>query len=202
MRARMQKPVQATKPSQAPKATRTQRVAFLALFTVMALILGYIESMIPLPIALPGFKLGLGNVAVLIALYLMGPRWAVAVMMMKVLVSTIFLGSPAMLAYSVAGSAFAFTGMLAAWRLGTMRLIAVSVVAAILHNVGQVSVAVIIMQTPALFIYLAPLTAAAIITGAITGTVADAVCKALPQMTTHVKSAKETERSKTLMETR
>lgn len=159
---------------------KSKRLAYIALFAALTLVLGYLEAMIPVPVAIPGVKLGLANVAVLIALYLMGPRWAFAVMLLKVGVTSLIIGAPSMAVYSFAGSALAYLGMYAAWRFGKLSLIAVSVIAALLHNMGQLCVAVAIMQTPALLVNLPVMTIAACVTGAATGTIAFGVLKAVP----------------------
>ena len=159
---------------------KTKQLAYIALFAALTLVLGYLEATIPVPIAIPGVKLGLANIAVLIALYLMGPRWAFAVMLLKVGVTSLIIGAPSMALYSLAGSALAYLGMYAAWRFGKLSLVAVSVIAALLHNMGQLCVAVAIMQTPALFVNLPVMVIAACITGIATGTIAFGVLRALP----------------------
>lgn len=161
---------------------KTKQLAYIALFAALTLVLGYLEAMIPVPVAIPGVKLGLANIAVLIALYLMGPRWAFAVMLLKVGVTSLIVGAPSMAIYSLAGSALAYLGMYAAWRIGKLSLIAVSVIAALLHNVGQLCVAAAIMQTPALFVNLPVMAIAACITGVATGTIALGVLRALPPL--------------------
>ena len=110
---------------------KTKPLAYIALFAALTLVLGYLEATIPVPIAIPGVKLGLANIAVLIALHLMGPRWAFAVMLLKVGVTSLIIGAPSMAVYSLAGSALAYLGMYAAWRFGKLSLVAVSVIAAL-----------------------------------------------------------------------
>lgn len=161
---------------------KTLRMAYLALFAALTLVLGYLEATIPVPVTIPGVKLGLANVTVVIALYLMGPRWAAGVMLLKVAVTSLLIGSPSMIAYSLAGSTLAFLGLLAVWRSRKIGLVGASVVAALLHNVGQLLAAVAIMQTPALFMNLPVMVIAACIMGTITGTVATGALKALPSL--------------------
>lgn len=158
---------------------KTKHLAYIALFAALTLALGYLEATIPVPVTIPGVKLGLANIAVLIALYLMGPRWALAVMLLKVAVTSLIIGAPSMALYSLAGSSLAYLGMYAAWSFGRLSLVAVSVIAALLHNVGQICAAIAIMQTPALLVNLPVMIVAACITGAATGAVALGVLKAL-----------------------
>lgn len=161
---------------------KSKRLAYIALFAALTLVLGYMEAMIPLPVAVPGVKLGLANVTVLIALYLMGPRWAGAVLVLKVIVTSLIIGAPSMMIYSAAGSVLAFVGMLAIWKIGAFNILVASVVAALLHNLGQLGVAALIMQTPAIFLNLPVMIVAACITGSVTGAVAAGVLKALPPL--------------------
>lgn len=167
---------------------KSKHLAYIALFAALTLVLGYLEAMIPVPVAIPGVKLGLANVAVLIALYVMGPRWAFAVMLLKVGVTSLIIGAPSMALYSLAGSALAYFGMYAAWRFGKLSLVAVSVVAALLHNVGQMAVAIAIMQTPALLVNLPIMVIAACVTGVATGMIAHGVLRAIPPLQSAVRA--------------
>lgn len=170
-------------------SNRSLRVAYIALFAALTLVLAYVESTIPLPVTIPGVKLGLANVAVLIALYQMGPRWALGVMLVKVTVTCLFVGAPSMILYSLAGSLLAFVGMLACWKLNLFGIVATSVVAALLHNAGQLAVAVAVMQTPALLMNLPIMAVAACIVGSLTGGVAAGVQQALPAIAPRAKKA-------------
>lgn len=161
---------------------KSTKLAYIALFAAITLVLGYLEASIPMPVTIPGVKLGLANVAVLIALYIMGPSWALAVMGLKIAVTSLLIGAPSMAIYSLAGSSLAFLGMYACWRFGKLPLVAVSVAAALLHNIGQLTCAIAVMQTMALLVNLPVMVIAACITGAVTGSVALGVLKALPPL--------------------
>ena len=87
-----------------PQVTATQRLARISLFGSLALVLSYIETMIPLPVTLPGVKLGLANVAVVVALLELDVRAAAAVAVVKVVASGLLFGSPMMLMYSLGGT--------------------------------------------------------------------------------------------------
>ncbi len=152
--------------------SRIDRLAKIGLLSSLALVLSYLETMVPLPVALPGVKLGLANVAVVVALFTMDWKSAAAVAAAKVVASGLLFGSPIMLAYSLGGMALAFAGMLALRAVPGVGAVAVSMVSAVLHNAGQLAVAAFMLQTPAVVINLAPLSVAALITGLLTGTVA------------------------------
>ena len=151
------------------------RLARTSLLAACALVLSYLETMIPLPVALPGVKLGLANVAVIAALYAIDARCALGVAAVKVAASGFLFGSPMMLAYSFGGMTCAFLGMLALYRIPGVGCVPVSMASAILHNAGQLAVAACFLGTPAVFLSLPPLALCACATGALTGAVAQVV---------------------------
>ncbi len=170
----------------------TRRLARVSLLAALALVLSYIETMIPLPVALPGVKLGLSNVAVVVALLSLDARAGASVALVKVLASGFLFGSPMMLAYSLGGTALAFSGAAALSRVPDMGAVAVSMVAAVLHNAGQLAVAALMLGTASVFVNLPPLALAACVTGAVTGAVAAGVLAAQPTAGTfHVKRSEE-----------
>ena len=159
----------------------TRRLARVSLLCACALVLSYLETMIPLPVALPGIKLGLANVAVVVALYTLDVKSAGAVALVKVLASGFLFGSPMMLAYSLGGTVLAFVGMVVLAAVPGVSLVPVSMLAAVLHNVGQLGVAAMALQTPAVFINLGVLGVAACVTGGITGAVAEGALAGIEQ---------------------
>ncbi|MDO4854464.1 MAG: Gx transporter family protein [Coriobacteriia bacterium] len=165
------------------RIVRIRRLAQVALMSALALVLSYLETMIPLPFAVPGIKLGLANIAVLIALCLCDVRSATLVMLIKVLASGFLFGSPLMLAYSAGGTLLAFAGMLVCRAIPWIDLVPTSMVAAILHNTGQLAVAAFFLSTTAVFLTLPVLAFAACITGFLTGLVAQGVVAAVPTPT-------------------
>ena len=109
-----------------PHIAATQRLARISLLSALALVLSYIETMIPLPVALPGVKLGLANVAVVVALLGLDVRAAAAVAVVKVVASGLLFGSPMMLAYSLGGTALAFAGCAVVSRIPVLGVVPVS----------------------------------------------------------------------------
>ncbi len=158
----------------------TRRLARVSLLAALALVLSYIETMIPLPVALPGVKLGLSNVAVVVALLSLDVRAGVSVALVKVVASGFLFGSPMMFAYSLGGTLLAFSGAAVLSRVPDVGAVAVSMVAAVLHNAGQLVVAALMLGTASVFVNLPPLALAACVTGAVTGAVASGVLAAQP----------------------
>jgi energy-coupling factor transport system ATP-binding protein len=159
-----------------PSVERLTQVATLA---AVGLLLSYVESMIPLPTAVPGVKLGLSNVAVLVCLCTVDARAAALVAVVKVLAAGFLFGSPMMIAYSAAGTLLAFLSMLLMERVLDAGEVATSMVAAIMHNAGQLLVATLALFTPAVLLALPVLAASACATGALTGLVARGVVSSL-----------------------
>lgn len=162
-------------------AERLRRLAQASVLSALALILSYLETMIPLPFAVPGIKLGLANVVVLVALYECGVARAGLVMCVKVLASGFLFGSPLMLAYSAGGALLAFAGMLICKNLPFLGIIPTSMCAAVLHNLGQLMVAAAFLSAPSVLLTLPPLAVAACITGFLTGLVAEGVVESVPK---------------------
>ena len=160
-------------------AADVERLASCSLLAAVALVLSYLETMIPLPVVLPGVKLGLANVAVAVALFTLDARAAAGVAAVKVLASGLLFGSPTMLAYSFGGTALAFAGMAGLAAIPGVGLVPVSMVAAILHNAGQLAVAALLLQTPTVFVNLPVLAVAACVTGGVTGAVGEAALASL-----------------------
>jgi energy-coupling factor transport system ATP-binding protein len=139
------------------------------------MILSFVESSIPLPVSLPGFKLGLSNIAVLVALETQGTRSGIIVAFVKVLAAGFVFGSPIMLAYSLGGTVLAFIGMLLVSKVLRLKVVVASMVAALLHNVGQILVAYFMLQSDVVWLLLAPLSFAGCLLGFFTGLAASAV---------------------------
>ena len=161
----------------------TQQLTFCAVLTALALAFSYLENFFPLSLAspIPGIKLGLANVAVVVALYTLDAKSAGAVALVKVFASGFLFGSPMMLVYSLGGTVLAFIGMAALAAVPGVGLVPVSMLAAVLHNVGQLGVAAMALQTPAVFINLGVLGVAACVTGGITGAVAEGALAGIEQ---------------------
>lgn len=151
----------------------TQRLTRLALLAAAAVVLGYMENLLTAVMALPpGIKLGLANTVLLYAIYLLGARYAVLLMLMKVVLTGFMSGNlAAAFFYSMGGGVLSLVMMLLVKKLGrdSVSIVGVSVVGAIFHNVGQILVAALIMETPGLLFYVFPLMISAVVTGIITG---------------------------------
>lgn len=149
-----------------------KKVAYYGLLCALALIMSYLEMLIPLHIAVPGIKLGLANVVVLITLYSMGPKDAFYISFVRILLTGLLFAGFAGFLYSVAGASLSFLAMLLFKKWERLSIVGVSVVGGVFHNVGQITVAALVVDNAKLYYYLPPLIFAGVGTGILTGILA------------------------------
>ena len=144
----------------------TKRLAFLGVCTSVALVLAWIEvNLPPLFAAFPGIKLGLPNIIILFVLYRYGVWYAAAVSLVRVVIIGMLFGNMQSFLLSLTGAVLSLAGMALLKRIGLFSTVGVSVVGGILHNMGQVFMAVLILQTSMLWYYLIVL----LLTGTVSG---------------------------------
>ena len=132
----------------------TRRLTALALTVSFALILSFIESKIPAFVAIPGVKVGLANIAVIFTLYKFGTGEAITVSVMRVLLVSMLFGSPVSLIYSISGAVMSLLVMIVLKKLTPLTEISVSVVGGVVHNVAQIGVASLMLETNVVTYYL------------------------------------------------
>lgn len=149
----------------------TRKVVHMGMLIALAMVLSFIESQIPAFIAVPGLKLGLANIAVVFALYRLGFREALGVSLIRVVLSAILFGSVVSGLYSAAGAILSLAGMALLKKTGFFGTVGVSVSGAVLHNLGQIGIACLILRTQALVYYLPFLILSAVTAGVVIGIV-------------------------------
>lgn len=159
---------------------RPKSIALLGICAAIAMVLSYVESLIPVSFAVPGIKLGLANIAVIFALYKLGAKEAVAVSLVRIAWMAILFGNVMTLAYSVAGAILSLTAMILLKRSERFSTVGVSVVGGILHNVGQILVAMLIMETALIIYYLPVLCVSGVAAGVAIGVVSAILVKRVP----------------------
>lgn len=141
-----------------------------ALLCAIALTIFMIEAQIPALVPIPGVKLGLANIVTVFAIFVYGPKDALAILLVRVVLGSIFSGQITTILYSLAGGLFCFCVVVLIRKILTERQIWVaSVVGAIFHNIGQVLVAMLITSTWRLVVYLPILMVSGILAGLFTG---------------------------------
>lgn len=144
-------------------------VATYGLLAAVALIFGYVEALFPLPLPVPGIKLGLGNIVVLFALAGFGWRAGLAIALVKVVVSALLFGNPMVLMYSAGGAALSFAAMWVALHWSRLSIVGVSMVGGVFHMVGQLAVVAFTFSPYVALVYLPVLMISGLVTGLLTG---------------------------------
>ena len=153
----------------------TKKLAFLSICTSLALVFAYVEAILP-PVyaSVPGIKLGLPNIVIIFVLYRFGFFHAACVSLVRICLVSLLFGNPVTLAYSAAGGALSLLCMALLRRTNFLSEIGVSVAGGVLHNVGQVLVAMLLLGTAELGYYLAVLAVSGTAAGVCVG-----ICGAL-----------------------
>lgn len=149
-----------------------RKTAYMGVFLSFALILSYVESLIPFFFGVPGMKLGLANLAVMLALYLFGGREAFLLNILRILLSSVLFGNMSVFFYSAAGGFFSFIVMLFMKKVKRFSMIGVSMGGGVFHNVGQILVAFFIVRTEGIFYYVPALLVMGVVTGGLNGVIA------------------------------
>lgn len=153
------------------------RVAYFGVFTALALIFSYIETLVPISFGIPGVKLGLANLIIVIALYKIPLREVYVLSIVRVLLSGVLFGNYFSIAYSLAGGLLSLTVMALLKKTGGFSVIGISIAGGVCHNIGQLVVAMIVVETFAMSYYMPVLLVAGLITGFLIGVVADQVLR-------------------------
>ena len=145
-------------------------VATLGLCTAIAMVLAWLESQLPpLAVAVPGIKLGLPNIAIIFILYRFGWKEAAAVSFVRIVAVSLLFGNVPTLLYSLAGGFLSLLGMVLLKKTNLLSTVGVSVAGGVLHNVGQILMAMLIMSTAGLGYYLIVLCVTGIVSGVFVG---------------------------------
>ena len=139
------------------------------MFLALALILSYVESLIPFSFGIPGVKLGLTNVIVVWLLYLMGPGEAVGVSVMRILLAGFMFGNAFSILYSLAGGLLSFIVMYLLKHTNKLNVVTISITGGLFHNIGQLAIAAIIVSNYHVLYYIPVLLCAGALTGLLIG---------------------------------
>ena len=157
-----------------------KKLVTMSLFVTTALMLSYIESLFPFFFGVPGMKLGLANLAVVITLYFYGWRDALTVNILRIVLSGLLFGNLFSILFSLGGALISFLCMVFAKKL-RLSLYGVSMAGGVFHNVGQLLIAVFLVKTVAIGYYAPFLLAAGLVTGFLIGVLAKEMLKRLPE---------------------
>ena len=153
----------------------TKRAAYCAMLTALAMIFGYVEALIPFGFGIPGVKLGLANIVIVLALYILPAYQALAIQLMRIVLVSFLFGNLSMMIYSLAGGILSFLVMCLLKRMKGFSVTGVSIAGGVSHNIGQLTVAVLVVQNLKIAFYFPALMLAGLVTGGVIGILADRI---------------------------
>lgn len=164
------------KTKKARSRVEVKEIAMCGLFVAVALIFSYVESLLPLPMPVPGFKLGFSNIAIISVLYLYGVKEAFFVNVTRIVLAAILFGhgNVQQFFFSLAGGMASLGIMALLKRFDKFSVIGVSAVGGVVHNIAQVIIAILILSSVAIG-YLLPVF---IVIGVVTGVICGVAVKA------------------------
>lgn len=161
--------------------SRTRRIAVSAMFAALALIFSYIEAILPLSAGIPGVKLGIANLVVILALYNMNFRYAMGINVIRILVAGLLFNGLFGALYSLAGGVVSLTVMWLLKRTGLFSMAGVSMAGGVAHNMGQLLVASALVSNLKMFVYLPVLMFSGIAAGILIGITASVINQRVPK---------------------
>lgn len=157
----------------------TKKTAQVGMLVAAAFVLGYVESLLPISFGIPGIKLGLSNIVVLLCLYEGTAKEAFGIALVRIVLTGLTFGNFSTMAYSLAGGIFSFLVMFLLKKSNVFSVYGVSIAGGVSHNIGQIAVAVLVLQTGLLMYYLPFLLVAGCVAGACIGFVMGILVKRL-----------------------
>ena len=158
------------------------KVAYFGVFTTLALIFSYVETLIPIQFGIPGVKLGLANLIIVIALYRMKLSEAYLLSIVRVLLAGFIFRNYLSIIYSLAGGILSLTVMALLRKKGGFSVIGVSIAGGVFHNIGQLIIASVIVETFSVMYYVPVLLIAGLVTGLLIGIASDGMLKRLANL--------------------
>lgn len=160
---------------------KTNRLATASMFAALAMIFSYIEFLIPFSVGIPGVKLGLPNLIIIIALYKMNTRYAFTINMVRILISGLLFTGAFGTIYSLAGGLLSFFIMWILKKTNLFSMVGVSMAGGVAHNMGQLLIASAIVSDLKMFLYFPVLMFSGLISGILIGIVAYVLDEKLPK---------------------
>ena len=158
------------------------RVAYFGVFTALALIFSYVETLIPINFGIPGIKLGLANLIIIIALYKMSVKEAYVLSVVRIVLAGFMFGNLFSIIYSLAGGILSLSVMALLKKTDKFSLFGISMAGGVFHNVGQLIVAILVMENLNIAYYMPVLLISGLITGFVIGLVAGEMLKRLTKL--------------------
>ena len=155
------------------------RIAACGVLTALALIFSYIEFLVPLPIAIPGIKLGLANIVCLLCLYALGEKHAFLINVTRIALAALLFGSVFSALYALAGGVVSFAAMALLKRTKRFSVCGVSMAGGVFHNLAQLAVAGLLVESAQVFYYFPVLLLSGMATGIGIGILATLILRSI-----------------------
>ena len=168
-------------PTDPGKMSRPAKIAACGVLTALALIFSYVEFLVPLPIPVPGIKLGLANIVVLVCLYLLGEKYAFFINCTRIALAALLFGSLFSALYALAGGLVSFAVMALLKKTGLFSVCGVSMAGGVFHNLAQLTVAAFLVETAQVYYYFPVLLLSGMATGIGIGVLATLILRSLGQ---------------------
>jgi heptaprenyl diphosphate synthase len=149
-----------------------KKISIISVFATLALIFSYIERLIPLDIGVPGVKLGLANIIVIIALYTIGTKYAFGINLFRIFVGGLLFSGVFAIAYGLAGGLLSFVVMYLLKKTNRFSIVGVSMAGGVFHNIGQILMAALVIANVKIMLYMPVLIISGLITGILIGILA------------------------------
>ncbi len=160
-----------------PRKRSNKDIALTGVFIALAMILSYLESLVPIGFAVPGIKLGLANLVTIVALYKLGLKETIIISVGRILLSGVLFGNMMIIIYSLAGAALSIIVMVLIKKIKIFSTTGVSICGAIAHNLGQIMVAVITLENMNIMYYMIVLAIAGAVAGTVIGVLSGVIIK-------------------------
>lgn len=152
-----------------------KKVPYLGLLLSFSIILSYVEFLIPFSFSIPGIKLGLSNLPVLLCIYLFGAYEAIIIALFKAILSSLLFGNTTTMIYSISGAILSSLVMILFKKLKKIHIVTVSILGGVFHNIGQLIIASLMLSSNSIYYYLPFLCLSGILTGGLLGLIAHLV---------------------------
>ncbi len=161
---------------------KSKKIAVYGLLVALAFILSYIESLFPLAIGIPGIKLGLANLVVIVAIYKLGVKEAFTLSVIRIILVGFTFGSPSSMMFSLVGGLLSWLLMVIFQKSKLFSMVGVSIIGGIAHNIGQIIVSILVLENINIIYYLPFLLVSGVITGGLIGILAAIIIRRLKSM--------------------
>lgn len=166
----------------ADRGLKTRRLALSAMLAALALIFSYVEAMIPIPVPVPGIKLGIANLVIVTAIYKLGFRYAFTINCVRIVIAGLLFSGVFGMFYSFAGGILSIAVMYLLYRTGWFSMIGVSMAGGVAHNLGQLITACLIVSNVRLMSYFSILLFSGLFSGIAVGFLATLIYRRLPDI--------------------